>query len=65
MYRIRTFLSFSVKIFVCDARSFRFSLVMADAKKAEGNKEYVQKHYEAALKLYTEAIGNIASFFTF
>ena len=26
-------------------------------KKAEGNKEYVQKHYEEALKLYTEAIG--------
>ena len=40
--------------------SFCFiSLTMAEAKKAEGNKEYVQKHYEAAVKLYSEAIGRI------
>ncbi|XP_073230026.1 dnaJ homolog subfamily C member 7-like [Porites lutea] len=32
------------------------SLTMAEAKKAEGNKEYAQKHYEAAVKLYSEAI---------
>ena len=32
---------------------------MAEAKKAEGNKEYAQKHYEAAVKLYSEAIGRI------
>ena len=37
---------------------FCFSLAMAHEKKTEGNKEYVEKHYEAALKLYTEAIGN-------
>lgn len=35
---------------------------MADAKKAEGNREYVQKHYEEAIQLYTEAIGNIMIF---
>ncbi|XP_027043657.1 dnaJ homolog subfamily C member 7-like [Pocillopora damicornis] len=28
----------------------------ADAKKQEGNREYIQKNYEAAVKLYTEAI---------
>lgn len=28
----------------------------ADAKKQEGNREYTQKNYEAAVKLYTEAI---------
>jgi len=28
----------------------------ADAKKAEGNKEYLEKRYEDAVKLYTEAI---------
>ena len=43
---------------------FCFSLAMADAKKAEGNKEYVQKHYEVAVKLYSEAIGNILLFLT-
>lgn len=32
------------------------NLAMADAKKAEGNREYVQKHYEEAIQLYTEAI---------
>ena len=36
---------------------FCCSFGKAEAKKAEGNKEYVQKHYEEALKLYTEAIG--------
>ena len=32
---------------------------MADVKKAEGNREYAKKNYEEAVKLYTEAIGNI------
>lgn len=36
---------------------FCCSFGKAEVKKAEGNKEYVQKHYEEALKLYTEAIG--------
>ena len=36
---------------------FSCSFGKAEVKKAEGNKEYVQKHYEEALKLYTEAIG--------
>lgn len=43
---------FCVTYFCC-------SFAKADAKKAEGNREYVQKHYEAALKLYTEAIGMV------
>ena len=36
---------------------FCCSFAKAEAKKGEGNKEYVQKHYEKALQLYTEAIG--------
>ena len=44
-------MDFLFSIFFC------CSFAKADAKKAEGNKEYVQKHYEEALKLYTEAIG--------
>ena len=36
---------------------FCCSFAKADAKKQEGNREYVQKHYEEAVKLYTEAIG--------
>lgn len=52
---------FNREIFVMS--SFDFSLAMADAKKAEGNKEYGQKHYEAALRLYTEAIGKIMVLF--
>ena len=41
---------------------FSCSFAKADAKKQEGNREYIQKNYEAAVKLYTEAIGilNIA-----
>lgn len=50
------FLSVSSKLFVMSP--FCFSGAMAHAKKMEGNEKYVEKHYEAALQLYTEAIGN-------
>lgn len=36
-----------------------FSSVMAEEKKAEGNQQYSRKNYEEAVKLYTEAIGNV------
>ena len=32
---------------------------MAEEKKAEGNQQYSRKNYEEAVKLYTEAIGNV------
>ena len=32
---------------------------MAEEKKAEGNQQYNRKNYEEAVKLYTEAIGNV------
>lgn len=33
-------------------------VALAEAKKAEGNKEYAKKNYDEAVVLYTEAIGN-------
>jgi len=35
---------------------FVCSVALAEAKKQEGNQEYVKKNYEGALRLYTEAI---------
>lgn len=37
-----------------------FSSVTAEEKKAEGNQQYSRKNYEEAVKLYTEAIGNVS-----
>ena len=51
LYSVFLLIDVWLSIFFC------CSFGKAEAKKAEGNKEYVQKHYEEALKLYTEAIG--------
>lgn len=40
-----------------------FSLAIAEEKKAEGNQQYSRKNYEEAVKLYTEAIGNVIVMF--
>ena len=40
-----------------------FSSAIAEEKKAEGNQQYSRKNYEEAVKLYTEAIGNVIVMF--
>ena len=36
---------------------YRHRLALAEDKKKQGNSQYSQKHYEEAVRLYSEAIG--------